>query len=191
MVARLLHEAGIYLGNPTDFMPADPHNTDGYWEHVKFGYLNDEILNELGAAWDSPPPATADWQRVGALSRIRDKADALLEEFKACEPWGWKDPRTSLTLPFWLELCPDLKVIICIRNPLEVAVSLKRRGASSYTFGIRLWSLYNRRLLACLNPSQRLVIHYASVLSQPQREVGRMLDFLNVEIGRASCRERV
>jgi hypothetical protein len=45
MVAKLLHESGVYLGSDLDLMPADAHNADGYWEHVKFVQLNDEILN--------------------------------------------------------------------------------------------------------------------------------------------------
>src|SRR5262245_28150013 len=126
MVAKLLHESGLHLGNASDLMPADAHNEDGYWEHVRFLELNEAILNELGAAWDSPPHLTADWKRLSALPQVRGQADALFQEFGGSEPWGWKDPRTSLTLPFWLERCPDLKMIICVRNPFEVAVSLRR-----------------------------------------------------------------
>src|SRR5262245_36120203 len=165
MVAKMLHESGIWLGRTCDLMPADAHNEGGYWEHIKFLALNEAILKEVGAAWDSPPPQTADWPRVSGLPRLRGRAEALLDEFSAREPWGWKDPRTSLTLPFWRAVCPDLKVIICIRNPFEVAVSLRRRGGASYAFGIRLWSLYNRQLLDGFDPSRAVVVHYASVLS--------------------------
>ena len=30
MVAKLLHESGVYLGSDIDLMPADAHNADGY-----------------------------------------------------------------------------------------------------------------------------------------------------------------
>src|SRR5262245_11775255 len=181
MVAKVLHESGICLGHATELMPADAHNADGYWEHVKFVQLNEEILNELGAAWDSPPPPDADWKRLCGSPGIRDRVTALLDEFSASEPWGWKDPRTSLTLPFWLALCPDLQVVVCIRNPLEVAVSLRQRGLSSYAFGLRLWSIYNWRLAERMDPDRRLVVHYASVLSTPHRQLRRMLGFLQME----------
>ena len=103
-----------------------------------------------------------------------------MSEFTANEPWGWKDPRSCLTLPFWRDLRPDLKVIVCLRNPFEVAVSLRRRSGTSYTFGIRLWSLYNQRLLDGVDPASALVVHYASVLADPEREIRRMLDFLDI-----------
>lgn len=178
MVAKLVHQSGIYFGNPDDLLPATPDNPDGHWEHRTFVDLSDEMLNELGAGWDCPPPFAVDWKHLPTLPRLRAKADALLAEFNGREPWGWKDPRATLTLPFWLELCPDLKVIICARNPLEVTVSLRRRGMSSYAFGLRLWQTYNRRLLECIAPARRLVTHYEAALSRPHEEIRRILDFL-------------
>ncbi len=46
-------------------------------------------------------------------------------------PWGWKDPRNTFTLPFWLDLFPDAKVIHIYRHPLDIANSLitrRKRG---------------------------------------------------------------
>ena len=34
-----------------------------------------------------------------------------------------------------------------VRNPLEVAHSMKERNGTSYSFGLRLWEIYNRRLI--------------------------------------------
>ncbi len=41
--------------------------------------------------------------------------------------WGWKDPRNSLTLPLWLRLYPDAKVVHVIRHGFDVARSLQHR----------------------------------------------------------------
>src|SRR5262249_21924854 len=109
---------------------------------------------------------------------LRGPAEALVQEFSARAPWGWKDPRTSLTLPFWRGLAPDLKVIVCVRHPFEVALSLRRRSGASYAFGILLWTLYNRELLARVDPSWALVVHYASILADPERELRRIAEFL-------------
>ena len=40
-------------------------------------------------------------------------------------PWGWKDPRNTFTLPFWLDIFPDAKVIHIYRHGVDVANSLK------------------------------------------------------------------
>jgi hypothetical protein len=42
-------------------------------------------------------------------------------------PWGFKDPRTTYTLPLFLELWPDARVISMTRHGIDVASSLKVR----------------------------------------------------------------
>lgn len=44
-------------------------------------------------------------------------------------------------------MLPDMKVVVCLRNPLEVAFSLRKRAMSSLAFGLDLWVEYNRRVL--------------------------------------------
>ncbi len=49
--------------------------------------------------------------------QLRLKARLLIEGFDSAQIWGWKDPRNSLTLPFWEDLLPGLKTLIIVRNP--------------------------------------------------------------------------
>jgi hypothetical protein len=49
MVTRLLHCCGLELGPEWELMPQEADNPDGFWEHLGFVALNDELLNELGA----------------------------------------------------------------------------------------------------------------------------------------------
>ena len=57
MLTRLLHACGLYLGKKNELMPPQADNPDGFWEHLGFVALNDELLNALGGAWDLPPKA--------------------------------------------------------------------------------------------------------------------------------------
>src|SRR6266702_718721 len=50
------------------------------------------------------------------------------------------DPRSSLPLPFCTSLLPDLKVIVCLRNPLEVGWSLRQRPVFKHAAGNVLWN---------------------------------------------------
>jgi hypothetical protein len=45
--------------------------------------------------------------------------------------WGWKDPRNTLTLPLWLKLFPNARVVHVIRNGINAALSLWRRSKIS------------------------------------------------------------
>ena len=42
-------------------------------------------------------------------------------------PWGWKDPRNTFTLPIWLRIFPNAKVVSIVRNGVDVAQSLRAR----------------------------------------------------------------
>src|SRR4029078_3592504 len=97
MLTRLLHAGGLYLGTKNELMPAQADNPDGFWEHLGFVALNDELLNELGGAWDLPPKQNEKLS-YARLDPLRMKARLLIERFNSAGPWGWKDPRNSLTL---------------------------------------------------------------------------------------------
>jgi hypothetical protein len=159
MLTRLLHACGLFLGPKDALMPPQADNPDGFWEHLGFVAVNDELLNAVDGAWDLPPKADESFTRV-ELEPLRTKARLLLEDFDSADVWGWKDPRNSLTLPFWQDLVPGLKTLIIVRNPLEVAYSMRERNGTSYAFGLRLWEIYNRRLIEAADKRDRLVIHY-------------------------------
>src|ERR671910_2640298 len=76
MVAKLLQQAGLNLGDEADLMPPAAENPEGFYEHLEFVRLNDEVLNVAGAGWDCPPTAGVDWDDV-ALDPFRTRARRL------------------------------------------------------------------------------------------------------------------
>jgi hypothetical protein len=58
------------------------------------------------------------YARTGGIARL-------------AEPWGWKDPRNTYTLPFWLDLFPDARVVHVYRHGVDVAASLHQRQRMS------------------------------------------------------------
>jgi hypothetical protein len=179
-VTQLLNRCGLYLGSEDKFLASGEDNPDGYWEHKGFRRINERILRTFGGGWDLPPPLPADWQADERLRPLKAEADGLLREFNGEESWGWKDPRNSLTLPFWMDLLPEVKVVVCLRNPLEVALSLRKRAMSSYAFSLNLWKTYNERLLHTLPKGRYVVTHYEAYFYRPTVELRRVLDFLEV-----------
>lgn len=189
MVTRLLHCCGLELGPESELMPPQADNPEGFWEHLGFVAINDELLSQLGGAWDLPPKPNEDMTSA-RLDPVRLKARLLIEKFAAESAWGWKDPRNSLTVPFWQQLLPGLKTIVVVRNPLEVAHSMRERNGTSYSFGLRLWEIYNRRLLEGTNEKQRLITQYDYFFQDPESELRRITDFIdlpNLKIGSAAA----
>jgi hypothetical protein len=176
MVARVLRICGLDLGDELHFAPAAPDNTEGYWEDLRFVSMNDRILDAFGGAWDTPPALPDGWVRDPRLDGIRREAETLAAA--RAEPWGWKDPRTSLTAAFWREVWPALRFVVCVRNPLEVAASLRARGYTSQRFGLRLWEDYHRALDAAVHGAPQIVTHYDSYFCDAPAEVARVVDFV-------------
>lgn len=86
-----------------------------------------------------------------------------------------KIPRNCLTLPFWRRIVPDLRVVLLLRYPLEVAASLHTRNGISPTFSYHLWRIYNERILATADHGTLLVTHYNSFFSEPNAQLSRVL----------------
>src|SRR5262245_22871436 len=179
MLTRLLHASGLYVGPKDALMPPQADNPDGFWEHLGFVALNDELLNALGGAWDLPPKAGESFTGP-AFDQLLLKAQLLIEDFDSAHLWGWKDPRNSLTLTFWHDLVPGLKTLIMVRNPLEVAYSMRERNGTSYAFGLRLWEIYNRRLVEAASKHERLVTHYDLFFENAEKELRRITNFIGL-----------
>jgi Sulfotransferase family len=187
MVARMLHAAGLYLGESRSLTAPDPSNGEAHWEHLSFLALNNCLLDHWGAGWDFPPRNAVDVHDP-ELGPIRGRARQLISEFDGHAAWGWKDPRSCLTLPFWLDVIQGLKIVVPVRNPIEVAQSLKKRNASSSAFSMDLWYRYHSILLRTCPPNQRLIVHYESCLARPHHELNRMLRFVDLPAPSALAR---
>ncbi len=184
LVAKLLHEAGLFLGPESDILPPGEGNTEGHWENVRFIEINDAILELAGGTWDRPPTVETGWQFQLKYDGLFERAIELVRSFQ--EPWGWKDPRNSLTLPFWQRVIPDVKVVICVRNPLDVAQSLQARNKFPLPTGVTLWADYSSRVAAAAEPARRLVTHYESYFLDFRAEAERLVRFAGLTADAAS-----
>ena len=180
MVAKLLHRAGLNLGAAEDLMPPAEENPEGFFEHLAFVRLNEEVLNAAGAGWDCPPPADTVWDDE-RFQAFRDRARLLAVTMASDGPWGWKDPRTTLTLPFWRSALGPLKAVVVVRNPLEVITSLHRRNGFSIALSLTLWRIYAERVFQDTAEAERLVTHYDAYFLEPAREIERVLHFVGLE----------
>lgn len=187
LATRLLNLCGLQLGDPQRLLGARPDNPAGFWENLDFVALDDRILTRLDGAWDCPPTTAADPAELGDFDESA-RACVNCARGKDDGPWGWKDPRASLLLPFWTAQVSGLSVIVCLRHPNEVAASLTRRNGFSRRLGLHLWQLYNERLAADLDALQgveSVVTHYDALLARPEQELRRLTDWLGWPVERA------
>ena len=178
LIARVVNLLGFFLGPEEHLMKLGPDNPAGYWEHQLLTDLNDEILARLGGSWHEPPSFPPNWKDSSELADLRQKAQALIQEEFGARPWGWKDPRTCLTLPFWQRLLPKMGYVICLRNPVDVAHSLERRNGFSYQKSADLWLTYIKSALGHTTGQSRLLLFYEDFMANWRQELQRLARFL-------------
>ena len=183
MITRLLNLCGLYLGSAESIMPPDEGNPTGYWQNVEMDELSEAILAVFSKGWDFLLPVMeSGWEHREELDPIRTRAENCVAGLKANRPWGWKDPRASLTIPFWKSLVPELKVVVCLRNPLEVAESLHKHTGSTAAFTYNLWIRYYQRILEDVPQESRIITHYDSYFINAQDELSRLLNWLGWDV---------
>ena len=127
-------------------------------EPIFFVNINRWLIQQAGGRWDHPEPIDYLLEDEKSLSIIEGYIQRLLGSPKAIDflgaknywkyrslmriqtPWGWKDPRTTYTLPVWLRLFPGAKILYLERHGVDVAWSLVKREER-----LRAWELKRYR----------------------------------------------
>lgn len=185
MLSRLLNLCGVFLGDESDLLMARRGNDKGCWEHHVFMDINQQLLARYGGTLEDPPIFPDRWWEDEALRPLRDEAEDFIRYAfgDGAQPmWGWKDPQTTLTYPFWRALLPDLRAVISIRNPLDVAASITvhDEGHASTRKALALWQHFTETALRETSPAERIVVHYEDLLAQPRESLARVLAFLDL-----------
>ena len=166
LVSSLIQRAGIHIGEK--LITANSANPRGYFEDIDFYEFHEHALHERGQTYlhvgtDFTFEPTA-LETESAVRLIADRAGHPV--------WGWKDPRTSLFLPFWDELLPDAQFLFVIRHPIEVLLSLLRRGEfdshPTLLAGLEAWHTYNSKVESFFDkhPDRCLLVHINGVVKQ-------------------------
>ncbi len=94
---------------------------------------------------------------LGLVKYLNAKTPANLDI-----PWGWKDPRNTYTLPLWLDIFPDAKVIHIYRHPMDIVNSLstrRKKGLLRLSEKHRSWKgLYWYYLMQKFIPDKRVFV---------------------------------
>jgi hypothetical protein len=181
-VVRLLTLLGADAGDPRGHLNVSPElNPHGYFEQIEVIAVNNDLLAGLGGhVLFTPPPPAQGWELDPMLDPLRERATALLERLFERGPPVVKDPRLSLTLPFWLPLLRTPRVVVCVRDPAESLASQYRafRGKVDIAHLGRRWLVYNASALVGSADIPRVLVRYDELVSRPAEEVDRLADLL-------------
>lgn len=135
--ARALELLGLQIGQ----------YLDSHREPRALQTLHEEYLGKVGAAWHNPQPflkwiETAEGKQ-DCVSYLRKNVECdfarifgyrgnpkglwLRTRISFGAAWGWKEPRTTLFAPAWLEIFPNARILHVVRDPLAAAESIRER----------------------------------------------------------------
>jgi hypothetical protein len=157
MLGRLLEQLGLFAGTRKD------ENNEALF----FQEINTWLLGQCGARWDVPGASGYLWKHEKGLPWIESYVQTLLDSPRSIQflglkryfaggmksldsPWGWKDPRNTFTLPLWLRVYPQAKVVSIERHGVDVAQSLRVREAGNLDEAAEKFNRY--RPLVFLRP---------------------------------------
>lgn len=169
MLTRMLNICGMYLGKEEHMMSPGGDNPKGFWENLIPVRINDNILKRGGGSWNNPPHFIEGWDHDPYLNGLYKKAAMFINDIPPDkEWWGFKDPRSCFTLPFWKRILDNPDIIICLRNPIDVAKSLNKRNKNISTEqGMDLWYRYNKEIYENTNHNERIVISFDEMIKEP------------------------
>lgn len=180
VTSKLLNVLGVYLGPEDDLLgPRGENNPKGFFENRRFVRFNAELLQSAGGIWKHPPSLPPGWEADPALEHVRERARAMIETtFGGVPLWGWKDPRSALTLPFWQALIPGMRYVLCVRNPLDVAASLERRNQLTRSQGYEVWLRYLAEAVVHTAGRPRMFVHFEDYFDDWRPQVERLAGFI-------------
>lgn len=135
--ARALELLGLQIGQ----------RLDSHRESKALQQLHEQYLQRVGASWHNPKPFLDQLQspdgrrdcvkylksnvatRFGEIFGYRNNPKGwwLRLRLKLGAPWGWKEPRTTLFVPWWLEIFPNARVLHVVRDALAAGESIRER----------------------------------------------------------------
>lgn len=180
VTSKLLNVLGVYLGPEDELLgPRGDNNPKGFFENRRFVRFNAELLQSAGGIWRQPPSLPPGWESDPALEHVQERARAMIETtFGGVPLWGWKDPRSSLTLPFWQALLPGMRYVVCVRNPLDVAASLERRNRLPRSQAYEVWLRYLAGAIINTAGRPRMFVFFEDYFEDWRPQVQRLAEFI-------------
>ncbi len=156
------------------------------------GFSDEQRARVLMLARDDRIQHSRDWLGIRAetfLSRVSSRQRG--------QPYGWKEPNTSVIIDRLLEIHPDLRYIHFIRHPLDMAFStnqmqlenwgpvlLNRDVALEPHQSLTYWCAAHRRMKAVMQrwPERTISVDFDDFCTDPQMQSVRVANFLDAAI---------
>jgi len=182
-ITRGLQVLDVNLGE--QLSPAVANDNDkGYFEDIDVKNFNVELLNAIHGEWDRFPAIPASVLPEEELEPYKARAIQLICSKVGERPFGLKDPRIAILLPFWQSVFEQAGVsvsyVIAVRNPMSVMQSLKRRNGFEPEKSYFLWLGHMLPAVLRTHGCRRVAVSYDSMISEPLVQLSRIARALDL-----------
>jgi hypothetical protein len=189
MITNLLMELGVQFNITETLFLKDQWNVKGYFEQNEIIDVNSQII----IGFDRTKNKLSEWfsQTIYATmpnpktfnKRARGQKRQILSIEKEYAMAMAKDPRFCLTLPYWQDLINIEKYVICLRDPVECVLSLKRKQHFPLPLGFRFWHYHIHNLLLWLPKEKVIFIDFNKLSGENyQEELKQIRTFFNLNL---------
>ncbi len=174
-----------------DLLKPNDNNPLGFWESKRLVAMHDRLLDAAGSTWDDWTLLDLEQICPTLYEELRAEAVAWLRDnFQGSRLFVVKDPRICRFVPFWVNVLEDFRAapaaVIPVRNPLEVAASLKARNRFSEQKSHMMWLRHVIDAERTTRDMPRVFTAYEDLVSQPMAVAGDIFNLLRLRRGSAS-----
>ena len=186
-VTSALHKLGAQL--PARILPVMPDNPEGFFEPREIVAIHDRLLASAGSSWLDCTAFPETWySSADAEAFVNELIAALQQDYGDAALFVLKDPRISRFAPLWFKVFSALQitpfVVLPLRNPVEVAESLRKRDRIPFAHSYLLWLRHVLDAEFTTRNYPRIFLNYADFVDASGREVDRILPDLPLQRSR-------
>lgn len=180
-ISSSLLRLGFFGGDETQLIGPDEGNEDGYYELSPFADHNDRIRTDLGMKYNICLGCPPEWEEYENMRVHVAKLERLIQTtFGDHDPWLLKDPRISLLLPIYESVLSDLGIrptlVLCVRNPLNVAASFHKRFGAPVHWAVAMWLQHTLTVLEASRRHGCRVVSYEGFLKDPIKALAPLVE---------------
>jgi hypothetical protein len=183
VTAGILEALGVDMGS---IGASKKWNPKGSFEDKDFQRLNKAIFRMVEPSkdyWEPPSWRQVMDQRAAAAPKIRELVAAKSRRERV---WGWKNPRSILTLELYLPCLTNPHLVLVSRDRLATAKSSIKhtRGRIDLPQALRLVDFYTGEMHAFVERHPELPnisIAFEEIVADPKKEAERLAAFLGLE----------
>ena len=171
-ISNLLLELGVSFADSQDLYQGDQWNKRGYYEQRDLINLNNRVITGLNRHSNFLTKFLSRliyWVLLPSRHGIENRANRFKSEIehmaKKYASKAVKDTRFCLTLKYWKPVVKIEQYVVCLRDPCESVLSLKRRQKFPLWVGYRFWNFNMAALLEELPVKRALYIDYNQLTS--------------------------